>query len=167
MPTRADSCSSSGRTSNVTRSQKFNLVYYGLDECPQGTHYVDRSIRDSGVIHSVMRALDFCPRPLLVKFNEVGDVMSILAKRKNLSQSHPQVIIKPDMTQEQREIEYVLLKERKMLIDSGTHRKDIRIRGSRLLWARGYLVLLITIPLSSIQPWLTLSPPLLTTPQLQ
>ena len=140
-------------THGPSYDKKFSLVFYGLDECPQGTHFVDRSIRDKRAVSSVVRALDTSlssvsirdtirlgryrstnprPRPLLVKFNEAGDVMSILANRKNLSQSFPHVLIKPDMTKEQRDIEHILLKERKALIASGKHRQDIKLKGNRL-----------------------------------
>ena len=42
------------------------------------------------------------------------------------------ISIKPDLTLEERKIENALLKERRKLIDSGTERKFIRIRGNSL-----------------------------------
>ena len=69
---------------------------------------------------------------LIIKFNEAEDVMTIIAKRKNLSQSSLKVLIKLDMTKEQRDTERVLLKERRSLLDTGAVRKDVKIRGNDL-----------------------------------
>ena len=84
------------------QEKKFN----GIDECRKGTHFAERSIQDSKAVLSVISTLDpslttvsiqdtsrlgkYQPtsshsRPLLVKFNGAGDVMAILAKRRNLS----------------------------------------------------------------------------------
>ena len=75
------------------------------------------------------------PRPILIKFVRVADVASILAKRKNLS--HP-FSIKPDMSPDQRLQESVLMRERWSLIQSGTSRNHIRIRGNSM-YVRGKL----------------------------
>ena len=134
--------------------RKFNLVFYGVEECPKGTHFTDRFIRDRRALMSILQSMDPSltkvsirditrmgkytttrssqyNRPLLVKFNEAGNVSDILAKRQNLARNS-KIGIKPDMTKEEREVEQVLLRERRSLIDNGTSSKDIKIRGKRL-----------------------------------
>ena len=69
------------------------------------------------------------PRPLLVKFLRAFDATLVLSNKKSLTSG---VSIKPDLTLEERKIENALLKERRRLIDSGTERKFIRIRGNSL-----------------------------------
>ena len=133
--------------------KKFNLVFHGINECTKGTHFIERAKKDHKAISSILQGLDSSltnvsirdtirlgkynptslrPRPILTRFNEVGDVMTILAKRRNLVEISPEVIIKPDMTKEQREVEWVLLKERKALIHNDTSKQDNRIRGNCL-----------------------------------
>lgn len=71
------------------------------------------------------------PRPLLVKFIRAIDATNILLLRGSLQNSSVQ--IKPDMSPMERKTQSILLKERWSLIQSGTPRTDIKIRGSRLL----------------------------------
>ena len=75
------------------------------------------------------------PRPILIKFVRAADVASIFSKKRNLT--HP-YSIKPDMPRDQRLLESVLMKERWSLIQSGTSRKDIRIKGN-FLYVHGKL----------------------------
>ena len=67
--------------------------------------------------------------PILVKFNRASDVSRILYKRSCLS---PPIIIKPDLTPEQRAQKVLLLKQRWQLMLSGISRKVIRIQGNKL-----------------------------------
>ena len=69
------------------------------------------------------------PRPILVKFIRAADVMSVLSNRRLLT--HP-VSIKPDLSQQERKRDSLLLKERWILIQSGCSRHDIKILESRL-----------------------------------
>ena len=70
------------------------------------------------------------PRPVLVKFNCASDVVNILAKYCSLSSNAHRFFIKPDLSPVERSIESLLLKERRVLIDSGTLRKAIKVCGN-------------------------------------
>ena len=129
--------------------RKYNVILFGLDECPRGTSRsarldevlkkalskADQSI-NSNTIKDIYRLGRFTaenrkPRPLLVKFIRVADAARVLSRRGSL-QVAP-VIIKPDMSPHERKIESLLLKERWSLIQSGVPRESIKIRGHRLL----------------------------------
>ena len=72
-------------------------------------------------------------RPSLVKLNRSCDALSILANRHKLLQSStPVVFIKPHQSPHERSTEATLLCQRKLLIESGTDKKDIRIRGNSI-----------------------------------
>ena len=72
-------------------------------------------------------------RPLCVKFARSCDVTTVLSNRHKMSKvDHPNVFIKPFMTNAERKVESLLLKERRTLIDSGVERKQIKIRGNSL-----------------------------------
>ena len=70
-------------------------------------------------------------RPILVKLTRTSDVQSILANRAKLA-NMPGISIKPDMTPEQRKTEKILLYEGKKLIQNGTDKKIIKLRGNCL-----------------------------------
>ena len=131
--------------------KKFNVVLYGVNECPSGLSRSARVESDIASVVSVLTTVDCyiqphsikeCfrlgkfssnekrPRPILIRFIRIADVSSILSKRSKLS--HP-YYIKADMSYEERKQESVLLKERWSLIQAGTDRKDIKIRDNRLL----------------------------------
>ena len=130
--------------------RKFNVVIFGLKEPPKGTAKAVRSAKDLESSTATLSLVDSnitdrsirdCfrlgkyneshTRPILVRLTRACEVQSILSQRYKLSQS-PGISIKPDLSQEERAIESLLLKERKALIVSGTERKSIRIRGSTL-----------------------------------
>jgi len=69
------------------------------------------------------------PRPILVKFVRAADASSVLSKKGSLSRP---LVIKPDLSPEERLRDSVLLKERWNLIQSGIPRGDIKICDSRL-----------------------------------
>ena len=72
-------------------------------------------------------------RPLLAKLNRSCNVLSILASRQKLVQSEtPGVFIKPHQSPYERSTEATLLHQRKLLIQSGTDKKDIKIRGNSI-----------------------------------
>lgn len=64
------------------------------------------------------------PRPLLVTLNRVSDVRSVLLKRGSLSKP---LVIKPDLSPDQRVCENTLLRERWSLIQSGIDPRSIKI----------------------------------------
>ena len=69
------------------------------------------------------------PRPILFRFNSCNVVMDLLQKRSSFSP----YVINPDLPADVRLREKVLLKERWDLIQSGTCKSDIKIKGSTLL----------------------------------
>ena len=130
--------------------RKFNVIVYGIDECPENTPKHARTESDLKNVVSVLSKVDNSvepqsikdiyrlgkfksnskhPRPILVKFIRAADASSVLSKKGSLS--HP-LAIKPDLSPEERHRDAVLLKERWCLIQSGVPRSDIRIRDSRL-----------------------------------
>ena len=136
--------------SNLDSERKFNIIVYGITECPKGTPKHTRLQSDLSSVVSVMAKIDNniqpqsikdcfrlgkflpdreSPRPILVKLIRISDVSSVLSKRGNL---HYPLCIKPDLTLEERLCESVLMKERWRLIQSGIARGDIRVRGSVL-----------------------------------
>ena len=136
--------------SNRLNDKRFNLVVYGINESQKGTPRHKRLQSDlervvsvmSGLVSSINSAsikdlhrlgkfntLLTRPRPILVKFIRAADVMSVLSNRRLLT--HP-ISIKPDLSQQERKRDSLLLKERWILIQSGCSRHDIKIRESRL-----------------------------------
>ena len=131
--------------SNSTE-RNFNIVVYGIIESPAGTFKSNRvksdlekllpaiskadstitskSIKDFHRLGRYKEKQDR-PRPILVKFLSTLDANAILSNRSNVSSP---IIIKPDMTKEERDTESMLLSERWNLIQSGIDRKLIKIR---------------------------------------
>ena len=103
-----------------------NIRYFGLVVCSQYDPKTERTGSST-----LGKYNESHTRPILVRLTRACEVQSILSQRYKLSQS-PGISIKPDLSQEERAIESLLLKERKALIVSGTERKSIRIRGSTL-----------------------------------
>ena len=64
-----------------------------------------------------------------MKFVRIADVSNILSKKRNLHQPY---FIKPDLSQEQRNQETVLMRERWNLIQSGIPRNEVKLRNARL-----------------------------------
>ena len=125
--------------------KKFNLVIFGVDECPEGTSRSERANSDLSQVSQILSSTDESfqshsisdsfrlgkfsidrrrPRPILVKLLRSSDVSSILSKRRSLTLPYS---IKPDLSLEERKRESALLKERWSLIQSGIERKFIRI----------------------------------------
>ena len=143
--------------SHSTRTQsphnndsKFNIVLYGVEECPSGRSRSARLESDLSSVVDVLSSVDTSiqpqsvkdcfrlgkfspsasrPRPILVKFVRIADVTKIFANKRNLS---PPFSIKPDMSRAQRLQESVLMRERWCLIQSGVSRNSIRVKGDSL-----------------------------------
>ena len=130
--------------------RRYNVIFYGIDESPRDTPRADRQKHDLSSILNILSANDSTfssasikdlhrlgqfkqtntrPRPVLVKFLRVMDASQVLANKSSLNSS---ISIKPDMTIEERKTENALLKERRSLINNGTERKHIKIRGNCL-----------------------------------
>ena len=109
------------------RERKFNIVLYGMDECPKGTPKSNRLEEDLKNALSVILEVDQSitshsirgihrlgkysvearkSRPLLVKFIRATDASSVLSKRR--SSIGASVIIKPDMSPSERKREPIL-----------------------------------------------------------
>ena len=138
--------------SSSLHERKYNIILYERDECPKGS---SRSARLEGDLNKALTVLSKFdqsigshaikdiyrlgrfsstikkPRPLLVKLIQVADAIRILSMRGSVNVAP--IIVKPDMSPQERKNEYILLKERWSLIQSGVTRKDIKIRGHRLL----------------------------------
>ena len=136
------------RTTATDRS--CNLVIYGIKESPSGTPKPDRQKQDFDNLMSTFSSFDTSiqsssikdlyrlgrykqnqsrPRPILVKFLRVFDAEAILSKRRNVPTP---IIIKPDMTKEERVTESLLLRERWNLIQNGIDRKFIKIKNFQI-----------------------------------
>ena len=134
----------------LNHERKFNAILFGVNECAKGLSRLARYESDLNSVVSTLSSIDpsfqsrsirDCfrlgkfspnasrPRPLLIKFFRVVDVSNILSKRRALLKPYS---LKPDMSYEQRVIKSNLLKERWSLIQSGTNRSDIKIRGNNL-----------------------------------
>ena len=129
---------------------KFNIVVFGVDECPTGTNRLVRHNSDLNSVASITTSMvtninanniSDCfrlgkfnperqrPRPILVKFIRSSDVQSVLSNRGKLSKP---IYIKPYMSPEDRRNDLSLLRERWCLIQSGIERQSIKIRGMRI-----------------------------------
>ena len=134
--------------------RKYNVVVYGIQECPSGTSKSERNKQDVDQVLPVLSKLDAdiqsfsirdClrlgkykahsqrPRPLLIKLNRAMDVSSILSKRSDLPDG---ITVEPDMSIQEQLTERLLMKERWTLIQSGVNKKDIKIKSS-VLYLRG------------------------------
>ena len=129
---------------------KFNIVVFGIDECPIGTNRLVRHNSDLNIVASITtfmvtninaNSISDCfrlgkfnperqhPRPILVKFIRSSDVQSVLSNRGKLSKP---ISIKPYMSPEDRRNDLSLLRERWCLIQSGIERQSIKIHGMRI-----------------------------------
>jgi len=132
-----------------TDDRKCNVVVYGVEECPQNTPRSARLVRDTNEVSKIFGFIDVnierslildCfrlgkfksqltrPRPILVKLQRAIDAATILANRSQLSSP---LLIKPDLSPAEREIESILLKVRWSLIQKGHLRKSIKINSQR------------------------------------
>lgn len=136
---------------SIYNDRKFNLVFFGLDECPKGTARAERLSRDEGaIVHSIQKrvpsfnsvSIRDCfrlgkyvesssrPRPILATLNKATDVSLILSKRYVAQDG---IHIKPDLPPEARRVQSLLLKERWSLIDQvSIDKKSIKLRGNSL-----------------------------------
>ena len=142
------------RSPTLNDGSKYNLVFFGVPECPKGISYQDRISSDHS---SVLRVLESAsstlstsslrdclrlgkykedtssPRPLLVKFNGIRDVQFILSnKTKLVMDSGSKIFVRKDLPKEERRTESLLLKERRTLLGEGIQSSRIRIKGSQL-----------------------------------
>ena len=126
-------------------------MVYGISESPNETKRSDRTKHDIENSVSVLSKLNddiqassirnslrlgkfkkdqTRPRPLLLKLNRAIDVITVLSNRSSIEDKS--IIIKPDMTPEERQVDLLLLKERWSLIQSGIDKSDIKLKSGSL-----------------------------------
>ena len=113
---------------------KETRLKHELDNLCHTLSNIDSSL-NSSCIHDFHRLGKFNPtslrpRPLLVKFLRIYDATLLLSKRSSLPSP---IVIKPDLTREERALDSAFLKIRWNLIQNGTDKKCIRLRGSNIL----------------------------------
>ena len=125
----------------------FNVVVYGIKESQPKSSRATRQKHDIDAIQNVLTHIDptlskssisdfhrlgKCSasnsksRPILIKFLRTLDATLILSKRASLPK---QIVIKSDMTREERAVEAVYLRTRWNLAQNGTDKKFIKLRG--------------------------------------
>ena len=128
------------------QEKKFNVLIFGIQECPKGFSRQSHSESDIKTAVSILSYIDsticdqnisdvYCvgkynserqrPRPTLVKFIRSADASNVLFKRNMTPKPY---VIKPDLSKLERIRNSVLLNERWSLIQSGIDRKSIKIR---------------------------------------
>jgi len=141
------------RPPQTTPNKKFNVVIFGIKESPSNTpketrlkheldnlchtlSNIDSSLHvNSSCIHDFHRLGKFNPTslrpcPLLVKFLRIYDTTLLLSKRSSLPSP---IVVNPDLTREERALHSAFLKIRWNLIQNGTDKKCIWLRGSNIL----------------------------------
>ena len=131
--------------------KKFNIVVFGVTETTGSSRFerikidfrevssiltdlvpdspdLSNSIRDCKRLGKYLKNTPR-PRPILVTLNSTVDVSNVLSNRHRL---HPAFTIKPDLPPVERRTVALLLKERWKLMELGTDRRNIRIRGSSI-----------------------------------
>ena len=126
------------------------MVIRGIQECPHGMPPHDRALSDDSSVFTSLQNIallanisvrdcrrlgkysetSLSPRPLLVTLTKSSEVYDILAKRYFLAKEN--IFIKPDLSPADRQVESILLKERRSLINTGTNSKSIKLRGDKL-----------------------------------
>ncbi len=138
--------------SSDRKDRKFNVIVYGINEQPKGSPRHKRLVQDSTSIAGILAKIDStipehsiqdCTRlgkysdsscrPIRVKMSRSCEVSSILSLRFKLRELSPHCIaIKPDLSLNDRNIDSILTKKRWELLQSGTSRHDIEIRGNAI-----------------------------------
>lgn len=140
----------SHRNTTKASQRKSNLVLFGLEESDKGTQRHVRTRHDiefAGELLTWLDPLVTCSqvvdvvrlgkysvgisRPLLVTLTRPSDVQSVFLARRKLA-TRPGIGVKPDLSAEERKVESLLLKERRVLIDSGADRSTIRLHSDTI-----------------------------------
>lgn len=137
------------KPNSIPNARKFNVVLFGLAECPKGTKKFDREQSDLNNATTILSKLDnsiqpfsirdvvrlgkYNPtgrsRPLLVTLNRSADVTTILSKRAQMKSPYT---VKADLSKEARDIESHLLRVRWSLIQDNIPKSAIKIRGNKI-----------------------------------
>jgi len=134
-------------TETKTVDRNMNI---GINESPATIPRSNRTKRDLDNLLSMLSAIDSSiqnasindlyqlgkfdpnqtrPRPILAKFLHSINVTTILSNRNKIKRP---VVIKADVTKDERKVESILLQERWKLIQQGTSRKHITIWRSEI-----------------------------------
>ena len=152
--------------------RKFNVVLFGLAECPKGTKKFSRDKSDQNNATAIFSELDNSiqpfsirdavrlgkynptgrPRSLLVTFNRSSDVTTILSNRTQIKSPYT---VKADLSKQARAIESHLLKARWSLIQANIPKTDIKIRGNKLYVKDNYMAKLTAQDLNLILSLIT------------
>ena len=134
----------------IEGNRKFNVVIYGIDESDKGTPRHERLNQDLHKVITIVteaktninplsirdllrlgkyRDNSTKPRPILIRFNRAVDSTLLLSKASALPKG---IRVKPDMSQEERLVESLLLKVRWQQIENGIERKQIKIHNNKI-----------------------------------
>ena len=137
--------------SSISVDRKFNIVMFGIKESPPKTPKTERLEHELQCITNAFANVDLpiqancirdCirlgkykpeapkPRPILIKFLRASEATMALSK---ISLFKSPIAIKPDLSQEERNIENFLLKKRWSLTQLGIDKKRIKIRNKSIL----------------------------------
>ena len=140
------------------QDKKFNIVVYGINECPPGMSKAARLQSDLANVVTIFSNLESSiqpqsikdlfrlgkfnsnasrPRPILVKFVSIADVFAILSKKRSLSSPYS---IKPDRPLKDRLLESIIMHERWNLIQSGVSRNNIKLETTNCMYIISSLV---------------------------
>ncbi len=137
---------SDGNKLAASTERRFNVIVLGLDEAAKGTARAKRQEHDMESASSVLLQVDPTfdnlsvhrlgkfnhsqtkPRPLLIRLTRTSDVTKLLANCNCLKQ----LSIKPDLPASERAKNNALMKVRWSLLQAGTEKQKIKIRGNSL-----------------------------------
>ena len=131
-------------------NRKLNLIFHNIPDSPSNTSFTERLKHDfdavtAAIDSSVSSNVQDCvrlgryradgaarhPRPVLVKFTDTRSALSVLTQSPQARQSG--VIVKRDLSKDDRQINSILLKERYRLVsEESADRRSIKFRGSKL-----------------------------------
>lgn len=138
-------------TQPLDNERRFNIVVGGIKEAPSGLPRRERGKHDLKEVMSLLSKLDESvqeasvrdhfrlgkfnpkssrPRRILVRLTRAQEVSSILS---SCVKAPSPLSVKPDLPPQARLRDAALLRERWKLLQSGTVKSDIKIRGARLL----------------------------------
>ena len=148
------------------------MVIKGISECPKGTARKERLLSDDHAVTSILKKIspsfndmslrecrrlgkylesNVSPRPLLVTLSRSSEVSAFLDKRYALAKDN--IYIKPDLSLEERKVESILLKERRVLIEEYNVKRNLIRLSSSLI--QGYMAVSQMTPLPAISYWKT------------
>jgi len=137
---------------SVYPSLKYQIRIRGIDEAPDSLSYIDRQKYEIEQVEKILNHMNknnckICdcfrlgkynknmhkPRSLLVTFASVWDRNIVIQSASSLSNYSSEIFITPALSPQDMEKEKQILKKRWELIQSGTDRKQIRIKNLQLL----------------------------------